>query len=196
MGEEEGKERSAVNGQTVEILVISGGRSSGWYLSRLLSFQAARDLREKRRSQAQVRDKKSPGEDRGNSQTGFHQQLVLCPVWLLPSRLNRLTPRDLLTHLLSRGSPFQGPLNLFLTDRPLESYFLTTVSFSCLPRALDGTLRRQEPFHRECFYVTGTRLSYLLFTFPPSSSYPLTIQTIIFLYCMRLDEEWIPCTGG
>ena len=25
----------------------------------------------------------------------------------------------------------------------------------------DGTLRRQEPFHRECFYVTGTRLSYL-----------------------------------
>ena len=30
------------------------------------------------------------------------------------------------------------------------------------------TLRRQEPFHRECFYVTGTRLSYLLFTFPQS----------------------------
>ena len=24
-----------------------------------------------------------------------------------------------------------------------------------------ATLRRQEPFHRECFYVTGTRLSYL-----------------------------------
>ena len=38
---------------------------------------------------------------------------------------------------------------------------------------LDGTLRRQEPFHRECFYVTGTRLSYLLFTFPLSSSCPL-----------------------
>ena len=38
-------------------------------------------------------------------------------------------------------------------------------------RAPDGTLRRQEPFHRECFYVTGTRLSYLLFTFPQSSSF-------------------------
>ena len=38
----------------------------------------------------------------------------------------------------------------------------------------DGTLRRQEPFHRECFYVTGTRLSYLLFTFPQSSSFKET----------------------
>ena len=65
-------------------------------------------------------------------QTGFHQQLVLCPVWLLPSRLNRLIPRD----LVQRVESWPYARVPFIGSSPLSDGTRSTLALSLSKRVV------------------------------------------------------------